>query len=106
MMIPLSRKYLEAVIAYMPAKELSANEQCLVWMFRYYLSREARALVKFVRAAEWSDPRDKEEALNLLQVWARPAQGDLLQLLTKSMQESEVREEAGMKGGREEGGRW
>lgn len=48
------RDMLNAIVSYPPTKQLSNEEQDLVWKFRFYLSNQKKALTKFLKCVNWS----------------------------------------------------
>lgn len=48
------RDMLNAIVSYPPTKQLSNEEQDLVWKFRFYLSTQKKALTKFLKCVNWS----------------------------------------------------
>lgn len=53
-----------------------------MWRFRFYLSRDKRALTKFLKSVVWSDPGEVKQAVEeLLPSWTDIEMQDALELL-------------------------
>lgn len=65
-----TRDNLNAIVNYPPTKLLSAEEQDLVWKFRYYLSSNKKALAKFLKCVKWEIAGEERQALELLEKWS------------------------------------
>ena len=53
-----------------------------MWQFRFYLTRDKRALTKFLKSVVWSDPGEVKQAVEtLMPVWAEVEIDDALELL-------------------------
>eukprot|EP00054_Salpingoeca_dolichothecata_P015327 m.88080 g.88080 ORF g.88080 m.88080 type:complete len:883 (-) comp21441_c0_seq1:43-2691(-) len=50
---PTMRDLLSAIIMRPPTDALQPREKDLIWEFRYYLTREKKALTKFLRCVDW-----------------------------------------------------
>ena len=67
---------------YPPTAELSTPQRDLLWKFRFYLTRDKRALTKFLKAVVWSDPGEAAQAVEvLLPMWTEIELDDALELL-------------------------
>ncbi|KAJ1888210.1 Phosphatidylinositol (PI) 3-kinase [Kickxella alabastrina] len=85
------RDQLNSILRYPPGQELTDNEKNLVWKFRFYLSSNKRALTKFVKCVEWSDPIEAKQATTLLSEWAEVSIDDALELLSTDFTTRSVR---------------
>ncbi|CAG7641063.1 unnamed protein product, partial [Allacma fusca] len=85
------RDQLNAIVNYPPTKPLSANEQDLIWTYRYYLSSNKKALAKFLKCVKWDIAGEKKQALELLNKWAPMDVQDALELLGPQFTQTEVR---------------
>ncbi|KAJ5609624.1 Phosphatidylinositol 3-kinase [Penicillium herquei] len=88
---PKIRDELNAVLSYEPTQSLTAEEKDLVWRFRYYLTREKRALTKFVKSVNWHDEGESRQAVEILPKWTEIDVDDALELLGPTFDNSEVR---------------
>lgn len=54
----------------------------MIWQFRFYLTRDKRALTKFLKSVVWTDPGEVKQAVEtLLPMWAEVEMDDALELL-------------------------
>ncbi|RCH89917.1 Phosphatidylinositol (PI) 3-kinase, partial [Rhizopus stolonifer] len=70
---------------------LTPEEKDLVWKFRFYLTREKRALTKFLKCVVWTDSIEVRQAVDLLPLWADINVDDALELLGKDFENKSVR---------------
>jgi len=75
------RDELSNVIAYGPTQELKPEEKDLVWKFRHHLTRNKRALTKFIKSVAWADSSEARQAVQLLPKWTEIDVDDALELL-------------------------
>lgn len=87
------RKQIEEIVS-SPTKHLTPAERHLMWTFRYSLTDNRLALTKFLRAVDWSDTADVEEALELLNRWTAVEVADALEMLSDFFRNAHVREYA------------
>ncbi|CAL8086645.1 unnamed protein product [Orchesella dallaii] len=85
------RDQLNAIVNYPPTKQLSAEENDLIWKFRYYLSSNKKALAKFLKCVKWEIAAEEKQALELLEKWAPMDVQDALELLGPQFSHPEVR---------------
>jgi len=85
------RDELAHIMSYGPTEELSAEEKDLVWKFRHHLTRNKRALTKFVKSTTWSDPNEARQAASLLPKWTEIDVDDALELLGPTFHNPAVR---------------
>lgn len=85
------RDMLNTIVAYAPTKQLTTEEQDLIWKFRFYLSNQKKALTKFLRCVNWSLSGEARQALDMLQQWAPMDVEDSLQLLSPAFTHPAVR---------------
>ncbi|KAK9455873.1 kinase-like domain-containing protein [Dipodascopsis uninucleata] len=88
---PKARDELNQILNYPPVQELSAEDKNMIWKFRYYLTRDKRALTKFVKSISWEDPREAKQATELLSKWNEIDVDDALELLGPSFKNPAVR---------------
>lgn len=82
---------LNRIVAYPPMQTLTADEKQLLWQFRYYLSTQASALTKFLKAVDWSDVSEADRAVDLMRQWEPIDTADALELLSKTFVHEAVR---------------
>lgn len=88
---PKNRDELNNILSYEPTQDLSAEEKDLVWRFRYYLTREKRALTKFVKSVNWHDVGEARQAVDILPKWTEIDVDDALELLGPTFDNAAVR---------------
>lgn len=88
------RDLLAALVAAPPARTLTANDQDLLWKFRFYLSSHRRALTKFLECVNWNRPGEVRQALSMMKQWAPMDVEDALELLTPKFTHPAVRKYA------------
>ena len=60
---PKIRDELNFIMSYGPTHELTAEEKDLIWRFRYYLTRDKKALTKFIKSVNWRDLGEARQAI-------------------------------------------
>lgn len=88
---PKIRDELNVIVSYEPTQDLTAEEKDLVWRFRYYLTREKRALTKFVKSVNWRDAGEAQQAVEILPKWTEIDVDDALELLGPTFDNTTVR---------------
>ncbi|QIX01273.1 hypothetical protein AMS68_006790 [Peltaster fructicola] len=88
---PKLRDFLNHIMSYGPAVELSDKEKDEVWRFRHHLTRHKRALTKLVKSVNWSEPTESKQAIALLPKWAEIDVDDALELLGPGIESQAVR---------------
>lgn len=88
---PKIRDDLNVIVSYEPTQDLTAEEKDLVWRFRYYLTREKRALTKFVKSVNWRDVGEAHQAVEILPKWTEIDVDDALELLGPTFDNAAVR---------------
>lgn len=88
---PKNRDELNIILSYEPTQDLTAEEKDLVWRFRYYLTREKRALTKFVKSVNWRDEGESRQAVEILPKWTEIDVDDALELLGPTFDNPAVR---------------
>uniref|UniRef100_A0A674B492 Phosphatidylinositol 3-kinase catalytic subunit type 3 n=1 Tax=Salmo trutta TaxID=8032 RepID=A0A674B492_SALTR len=86
-----TRDQLNVIVNYPPTKQLSSEEQDLVWKFRYYLTTQEKALTKFLKCVNWALPGEAKQALELLGKWRPMDVEDSLELLSSQFTNPTVR---------------
>lgn len=85
------RDELNGIMAYSPTHVLSPEEKDLVWKFRHHLTRDKRALTKFVKSVNWHDPSESKQAVQILAKWTEVDVDDALELLGPTFDNQAVR---------------
>ena len=85
------RDELNTIMSYGPTQELNAEEKDLVWKFRHHLTRDKRALTKFVKSVAWNDASEARQAVQLLPKWTEIDVDDALELLGPTFDNPAVR---------------
>ena len=85
------RDELNTIVAYGPTQELKSEEKDLVWKFRHHLTRDKRALTKFVKSVAWQDQSEARQAVQLLPKWTEIDVDDALELLGPTFDNPAVR---------------
>uniref|UniRef100_H2YNJ3 Phosphatidylinositol 3-kinase catalytic subunit type 3 n=1 Tax=Ciona savignyi TaxID=51511 RepID=H2YNJ3_CIOSA len=80
------RDQLMSIVSYPISKNLSEEDEDLVWKFRYYLMHQKKALTKFLRCVTWERPQERSVALQMLEKWAPIDVVDALELLSPRFQ--------------------
>jgi phosphatidylinositol 3-kinase len=88
---PKVRDELGTIIAYAPTHVLTTEEKDLIWKFRYYLTKEKKALTKFVKSVNWHDSAESKQAVQVLAKWTDIDVDDALELLGPTFDHSAVR---------------
>lgn len=88
---PKIRDELNIILSYEPTQGLTAEEKDSVWRFRYYLTREKRALTKFVKSVNWRDVGEARQAVEILPKWTEIDVDDALELLGPTFDNPAVR---------------
>jgi phosphatidylinositol 3-kinase len=85
------RDELQTILGYPPTRSLNISEKDLVWNYRFYLSKDKKAVTKFVKSVTWTDPLEAKQAMELLNSWAVPDVDDALELLGPEFEHRGVR---------------
>lgn len=85
------RDELNGIMAYSPTHVLSPEEKDLVWKFRHHLTRDKRALTKFIKSVNWQDQSESRQAVDILKKWTEIDVDDALELLGPTFDNSNVR---------------
>ena len=85
------RDELNAILSYPPTHVLSPEETDLVWKFRYHLTRDKRALTKFVKSVNWQDVSEAKQAIQVISRWTDIDIDDALELLGPGFDNPAVR---------------
>ncbi|KAK0723818.1 kinase-like domain-containing protein [Apiosordaria backusii] len=85
------RDELNMIMSYSPTHTLSPEEKDLIWKFRYHLTRNKKALTKFVKSVNWFDHAESKQAVQVLGKWTDIDVDDALELLGPTFDNSAVR---------------
>ncbi len=85
------RDELNQIMSYSPTHTLLPEEKDLVWKFRYHLTKDKRALTKFVKSVNWQDQSESKQAIQVLDKWTEIDVDDALELLGPTFDNSAVR---------------
>ncbi|CAK7233430.1 Phosphatidylinositol (PI) 3-kinase [Sporothrix curviconia] len=85
------RDELNGIMSYPPTQALSSEEKDLVWKFRYHLTREKKAVTKFVKSVNWQDAAEAKQATQVLGRWTSIDVEDALELLGPTFDHRAVR---------------
>jgi phosphatidylinositol 3-kinase len=86
-----TRDELNNIMEYSPTQQLSPEEKDLIWKFRYHLTRDKRALTKFVKSVNWQDQSEAKQAVQVLGRWTDIDVDDALELLGPTFDNATVR---------------
>ena len=75
------RDSLNEILAYGPTQDLTPPEKDLLWTYRFYLSRDKRALTKIVKATDSNNPKESRQLADLIPKWAKIDVDSALELL-------------------------
>ncbi|KAK0703535.1 kinase-like domain-containing protein [Lasiosphaeria miniovina] len=85
------RDELNLIMSYSPTHTLTPEEKDLIWKFRYHLTKNKKALTKFVKSVNWSDLAESKQAVQVLGRWTDIDVEDALELLGPTFDNSSVR---------------
>lgn len=85
------RDELNVITSYSPTHILTPEEKDLIWKFRYHLTRDKRALTKFVKSVNWQDLAESRQAVQVLGRWTDIDVDDALELLGPIFDNTSVR---------------
>ncbi|KAJ5072467.1 phosphatidylinositol 3-kinase catalytic subunit type 3 [Anaeramoeba ignava] len=82
---------MEEIIHQPPTKNLTDLEKELLWTYRYSLTKNKKALTKFLRCVDWTDKSEEKQAQELITEWVQIDTAEALELLSSSFQSKIVR---------------
>ena len=85
------RDELNTIMSYGPTQGLSSDEKDLIWKFRHHLTREKKALTKFIKSVAWQDQNEVRQAIQILPKWTEIDVDDALELLGPTFDNPAVR---------------
>ncbi|KAJ3414004.1 Phosphatidylinositol (PI) 3-kinase [Chytridiales sp. JEL 0842] len=85
------RDELNKILKYPPTCSLTTEEKDLLWKFRFYLTRDKKALTKFLKCVVWEDPVEVKQSVDLLIGWVDIDVEDALELLGQGFENRSVR---------------
>nr|XP_039263530.1 phosphatidylinositol 3-kinase catalytic subunit type 3-like isoform X1 [Styela clava] len=86
-----TRDQLAAIVQYPPSKQLTSEEEDLIWKFRHYLTNQKKALTKFLKCVKWERPAESNIAIQLLEQWQPIDVIDALELVSPNFKNPTVR---------------
>jgi hypothetical protein len=69
---------------------LTIERRALIWHFRYSLTSNKRALVKFLLSVDWGKEKEEQEAMNILKKWVEIDTEQALPLLSFMFTANEI----------------
>ena len=88
------RDQLTKIIAYPPTTVLTGEEMDSVWQFRFYLTNQKKALLKFLKCVNWNNQLETKQALEIMYKWDPIDPVDALELFTPQFMNRKVRQYA------------
>lgn len=85
------RDELNVIMSYGPLQNLTDDEKDQVWKFRHHLTRDKRALTKFVKSVSWNDAAEARQSVSMLSKWTTIDVDDALELLGPTFENQDVR---------------
>eukprot|EP00667_Euglena_gracilis_P002559 EG_transcript_2562 len=76
------RRRIAEITSRPPLQELESEEKVLLWQFRYFLTKERKGFVKFMKSVDWNSKKESNEALRVAQKWENISTVDGLELLS------------------------
>jgi phosphatidylinositol 3-kinase len=86
-----NRDDLNRIMNYGANRLLTDLEKDMIWRFRHFLTRDKRALTKFVKSVNWADQKEASEASQMLPKWVPIDVDDALELLGPNFDHPAVR---------------
>ena len=86
-----NRDDLNKIMNYGANKQMTDSEKDMIWRFRHFLTRDKRALTKFVKSVNWTDQKEAREAAQMLPKWVPIDVDDALELLGPNFDHPAVR---------------
>ena len=77
--------------------KMTSEQKELLWRYRFALTKEKKALVKFLTCVDWSDRQEAQQAVDLIGEWEQQVDldaNDALQLLSANFGHLRVRDAA------------
>ncbi|KAB7494563.1 Phosphatidylinositol 3-kinase catalytic subunit type 3 [Armadillidium nasatum] len=84
-------KLTKVIAHYPPTRQLTSDEQDLLWKYRYYLKNLKEFLPKFLKCVKWNLEKEAEQALLLLNEWSAPDPHEALELLGPEFTHQQIR---------------
>ena len=85
---------LAAILRYPPLKPLTYEDKQLLWNFASYLTKNAKALPKFLQSIDWADSEEIKYAMTMVARWEPVAPEDALLLLGRDFPSEHIRKYA------------
>lgn len=88
------RDLLTKITDYPSTTVLTSEEMDCVWQFRFYLTNQRKALLKFLKCINWNHSQESKQAVDMLNRWEPIDAIDALELLTPQYTNKKVRQYA------------
>ncbi|KAH3763765.1 phosphatidylinositol 3-kinase [Pelomyxa schiedti] len=88
-----SRTVME-IIKYPPTKDLTVEEQDLLWKLSQHLTKNKKALTKFLLSVDWSSDEEVKHAVSLIEEWEPVEIDDAITLLSNKYPHEKVKQYA------------
>jgi hypothetical protein len=73
---------IEDIINLPDFSNLSVEQKAIVWHFRYFLTKNNKALVKFLQCVDWTKEKEEQEGIRMLKKWVEIEIDQALPLLS------------------------
>lgn len=80
---PKDKRNIQRIIESPPLQTIAQKDRQLLWKYRYWLCKEAKALTKFLTCVDWENEKEVNEAKKLIDRWSKIDTIDALVLLSK-----------------------
>eukprot|EP00041_Stephanoeca_diplocostata_P010107 m.160416 g.160416 ORF g.160416 m.160416 type:complete len:879 (-) comp18023_c0_seq5:78-2714(-) len=88
---PTIRDALATLTAKPPTYVMTPDEKDQIWLYRHFLSKDKKALPKFLRSVNWKNKTEVRMAIEVMNKWAVMDVDDALELLDKTFTNAAVR---------------
>ena len=85
------KRRLAAILKLPPTRPLDMESQNLLWKFRFAMRHDPKALTKFLKCVDWTDPAETKASVQLMREWAPIGPAAALELLTPTFTNGDVR---------------
>ncbi|KAH3742753.1 atypical PIKK PI3K protein kinase [Pelomyxa schiedti] len=85
---------LTKIMKYPPTKELSVEDRDLLWKFSIHLTKNKKALTKFLSSVTWSEEDQVRHAVDLLEKWEPVEIDDAIALLSNHYPHEKIKKYA------------
>eukprot|EP00727_Mastigamoeba_balamuthi_P005824 m51a1_g1861 putative phosphatidylinositol 3-kinase (838) ;mRNA; r:628565-632039 len=87
-------RYISAILKYSPMKVLTFEEKEMLWKFAPYLTKNKKALTKFLKCVDWGDSEEAKQAVTFVSSWEPVDTEDALALLSSQYPNEQVKKYA------------